>query len=126
MPGVSIQAASSAEPAAVLSKAVTRAADQLHIQRSLLARVLGISAATVSRLYASTYQLDQRRKEWELAILFVRAFRSLDSIVGEQETACRWLVSNNRALNGRPLELIAHTEGLVRVVHYLDASRSLV
>jgi len=126
MSGANLQAASSAEPAAVLSKAVTRAADHLRIQRSLLARILGISAATVSRLYSGSYQLDRRRKEWELAILFVRAFRSLDSIVGEQESACRWLASNNRTLNGRPLDLIAHTEGLVRVVHYLDASRSLV
>jgi phosphatidylserine/phosphatidylglycerophosphate/cardiolipin synthase-like enzyme len=107
-------------------KAVTRAADHLHIQRSLLAKVLGISAATVSRLYSGAYQLDQKRKEWELAVLFVRAFRSLDSIVGEQETACKWLASNNRGLNGRPVDLIANTEGLVRVVHYLDASRSLV
>jgi uncharacterized protein (DUF2384 family) len=126
MPRTSIQAASKAEPAAVLSKAVTRAADHLHIPRSLLAKVLGISAATVSRLYAGAYQLDEKRKEWELAVLFVRAFRSLDSIVGEQETACKWLASNNRGLNGRPVDLIANTEGLVRVVHYLDASRSLV
>jgi len=88
--------------------------------------VLGISAATVSRLYSGAYQLDEKRKEWELAVLFVRAFRSLDSIVGEQETACKWLASNNRGLNGRPVDLIANTEGLVRVVHYLDASRSLV
>ena len=29
-------------------------------------------------------------------------------------------------LNGRPIELISNTEGLVRVVHYLDASRGLV
>ena len=36
MSGTSIQAVSKAEPAAVLSKAVTRAADHLHIQRSLL------------------------------------------------------------------------------------------
>jgi len=126
MSGTSIQAVSKAEPAAVLSKAVTRAADHLHIQRSLLAKVLGISAATVSRLYSGAYQLDQKRKEWELAVLFVRAFRSLDSIVGDQETACKWLASNNRGLNGRPVDLIANTEGLVRVVHYLDASRSLV
>lgn len=76
-------------------------------------------AATVTRLYAGAYQLDQKPKEWELALLFVRAFRSLDSLV-------KWLASNNRALNGRPVDLISTTEGLVRVVHYLDASRGLV
>ena len=65
-------------------------------------------------------------KEWEFGLLFVRLFRSLDSIVGEESSARKWLDSDNRALNGRPIELISNTEGLVRVVHYLDASRGLV
>ena len=65
-------------------------------------------------------------KEWEFGLLFVRLFRSLDSIVGEESTARNWLTSDNRGLNGRPLDLISNTEGLVRVVHYLDASRGLV
>ncbi len=46
-------------------------------------------------------------KERELAILVVRAFRLPDSIVGEQEAACKWLASNNRRLDGRPIDLIA-------------------
>ena len=29
-------------------------------------------------------------------------------------------------LGGRPIDLISQTEGLVRVVHYLDASRAAV
>ena len=67
------------EPKAVLSRAVARAAERLGISRSLLARVLGLSPATVSRLFAGNYQLDPGRKEWEFALLFLRAFRSLDS-----------------------------------------------
>ena len=59
------------------------------------------------------------------ALLFVRLFRSLDSIVGEEGTARAWLNSDNKGLNARPIELISQTEGLVRVVHYLDASRGL-
>ena len=114
------------EAATVLSKAVARAAERLAISRSLLAKVLGVSPATITRLYGGEYQLDQNRKEWEFALLFVRAFRSLDSIVGEQGAARIWLNSENRGLNGRPIELIATTEGLVRVVHYLDASRGIV
>ncbi len=110
----------------VLSKAVTRAADQLDISRTLLAKILGLSAPTMTRLYNGQYQLDQGRKEWELALLFVRAFRSLDSIVGNEQTARDWLNSDNLALNGRPADLITQTEGLVRVVHYLDARRGIV
>ncbi|AWI75023.1 MAG: hypothetical protein CVU19_00515 [Betaproteobacteria bacterium HGW-Betaproteobacteria-13] len=114
------------EAASVLSKAVARAAEQLNVSRALLARVLGVSPATVTRLYSGDYVLDQGRKEWEFALLFVRAFRALDSIVGNESSARAWLNSENRALNGRPVDLIRSTEGLVRVVQYLDASRGLV
>ncbi|PLX73228.1 MAG: hypothetical protein C0607_14260 [Azoarcus sp.] len=114
------------EAASVLSKAVARAAEQLNVSRALLARVLGVSPATVTRLYSGDYVLDQGRKEWEFALLFVRAFRALDSIVCNESSARAWLNSENRALNGRPVDLIRSTEGLVRVVQYLDASRGLV
>lgn len=126
MTAITRPAPDAANAAAVLSKAVARAAERLGISRALLARVLGVSPATITRLYAGDYRLEQSRKEWEFALLFVRAFRSLDSIVGEEATARKWLNSENRGLNGRPIELIANTEGLVRVVHYLDASRGLV
>jgi uncharacterized protein (DUF2384 family) len=121
-----IQAGLQADPGTVLGKAVTRAADRLGLSRALLARIIGVSPATVTRLYDGRYRLDQGRKEWDFALLLVRVFRSLDSIVGNEGTAQKWLRSPNQALNGRPLELMTHTEGLVRVVHYLDASRGLV
>jgi DNA-binding XRE family transcriptional regulator len=115
-----------ADPASVLTKAVARAAERLAISRAALAKILGVSPPTITRLYNGTYTLDERRKEWEFALLFVRVFRSLDAIVGHEHTARRWLNSENRELRGRPEELIRQTEGLVRVVHYLDASRGLV
>lgn len=118
--------ASKPDASLVLTKAVTRAAERLGISRALLAKILGVSPATVTRLYSGDYKLDERRKEWEFALLFVRAFRSLDSIVGDEQTARNWLSSDNRALNARPIELLRQTEGLVRVVHYLDASRGLI
>jgi hypothetical protein len=115
-----------ADSSQILSKAVTRAAERLGISRALLAIVLGVSPATVTRLYSGQYKLDERRKEWEFALLFVRVFRSLDSIVGDEITARMWMNSENRGLNGKPIELIRETEGLVRVIHYLDASRGLI
>ena len=105
---------------------MARAAERLDVSKSLLAKVLGVSPPTVSRLYNGNYLLDPGRKEWEFALLFVRVFRSLDSIVGDESTARKWLNSENLGLNARPIELIRNTEGLVRVVQYLDASRGLV
>ena len=126
MSAIAQQTIKKPEAAAVLSKAVARAAERLDVSKSLLAKVLGVSPPTVTRLYSCNYLLDQNRKEWDFALLFVRVFRSLDSIVGDESTARKWLNSENRGLNGRPIELIRNTEGLVRVVQYLDASRGIV
>ena len=126
MPTISRQSKEKSEAAAVLSKAVARAAARLDIPQAMLAKVLGVSAPTISKLYSGEYLLSQGRKEWEFALLFVRVFRKLDSIVGDDSTARKWLTSENHGLNGRPIELIRSIEGLVRVVQYLDASRDLV
>lgn len=113
---------------AVLTKAVVNAAVALDLPKGKVARILGVSPATVSRLFASGYSLSPERKEWEFGILLVRLFRSLDSIVGGSgEDARRWLYSANASFSGKmPAELIDSTEGLVRVVTYLDACRSIV
>ncbi|MCF8155847.1 MAG: MbcA/ParS/Xre antitoxin family protein [Rhodoferax sp.] len=126
MPALAQQTTKKPEATAVLSKAVARAAERLDVSKSLLAKVLGVSPPTITRLYCGNYLLDQNRKEWDFALLFVRVFRSLDSIVGDESTARKWLQSENRALNAKPIELIRTTEGLVRVVQYLDASRARV
>ena len=126
MSAIAQQTTQKPEAAAVLSKAVARAAERLDVSKSMLAKVLGVSPPTISRLYRGNYLLDQNRKEWDFALLFVRVFRSLDSIVGDESTARKWLNSENRGLNARPIELIRNTEGLVRVVQYLDASRGIV
>ena len=126
MPSIASKITPKPQAGAVLSKAVARAAERLHVSKSLLAKVLGVSPPTISRLYSGSYLLVQGRKEWDFALLFVRVFRSLDSIVGDEATARQWLASDNRGLNAKPIELIRDTEGLVRVVQYLDASRALV
>lgn len=119
--------AANPEPGPTLSKAVTRAAGLLGLSQSAMAEVLGVSPATASRLHAGTYVLDPgRKKEWEHALLFVRLFRSLDAIVGHDDKARQWLSGRNLALNAPPAELMRTSEGLVRVVHYLDSARGRV
>ncbi|TAK37991.1 MAG: DUF2384 domain-containing protein [Lysobacteraceae bacterium] len=116
--------APAADPAAVLSKAVLRAADLLDLSQASLARVLGLSAASVTRLRQGKLQLDPDSKAGELGLLLVRLFRSLDSIVGNAEAARDWLRAPNLGLNGAPRELIVTPQGLVHVVDYLDAHRA--
>lgn len=113
--------------AQTLTKAVLRAAERLHISQQALAKILGVSASTVSRMSSGQYRLaSDRNKEWDFAVLFVRMFRSLDAIFGHNDTALQWLAGENLALHGKPAELIQSTEGLVRVLHYLDAYRGRI
>lgn len=109
---------------AVLSKAVVRAARLLGFSQGRLAEIIGISPATASRLFAGRWQLDPAQKKvWEHAALFARLFRSLDALLGHEAQAKTWLAGQHAALNGSPAELLRTTEGLVRVVGYLDAYR---
>ena len=111
------------QPEIVVTKAVQRAGSALGLNQRELGQVLGISEAKVSRL-GSTTQLDRKRKEFELAVLFVRLYRSLDAMVGGDDTkAALWLHADNHYLGQVPAEAIKTVEGLTSVVHYLDAMR---
>ena len=112
---------------AVITKAALRSADRLGLSNKVLARVLGLSEASVSRMGSGSYVLTEGQKAFELAVLFVRLFRSLDSILGGDEEAARsWIGSANTALGGRPVDLLQTLPGLIHVVGYLDARRALV
>ena len=115
-----------ADEAAVVTKGVMRAAGRLELPNRALAAVLGVSEATVSRMGAGAYQLDPAGKPFELAVLFLRLFRSLDAIVGGDVAVARaWLRNPNTALGAAPMRLIESVAGLVHVVAYLDARRAL-
>lgn len=119
--------ASSPERSVVISKAVSRAADLLGLSNAALARTIGVSESTASRLRGGNYPLRPGTKPYELALLLVRLFRSLDAIVGGDEISLRsWMGTTNHALRGVPQELVQTTVGLVAIVDYVDASRSRV
>lgn len=110
-----------------LTSAVLRVATLYQVSQSDLGRILGLSAATVSRMGAGRYLLDPEGKEWQLAALLVRLFRSLDSITGgNDELSKQWMRSYNTALGATPVSLLGEITGFVNVVQYLDASRAVV
>jgi hypothetical protein len=115
--------AAAPRPAAVLTKAVLAAAARLGLRSRHLAAVLGTSEASVSRLQYGR-ALDPVSKEGELALLFLRAYRGLDALVGGDDAKAQlWLRAENSHLGGVPAERIQTVEGLVDVVQYLDAMR---
>lgn len=112
---------------AVITKAVTAAAERLGLTARTLSAVIGVSEATVSRMKKLDFRLERGSKPFELAVLLVRLFRSLDAIAGGDEKVARaWMAADNRALGGKPAERIASVSGLTDVLAYLDARRALV
>jgi hypothetical protein len=112
---------------AILTKATLRAATLLGVTNKVLAKVLGVSEATVSRMQSGKYTLRPDEKSFELAVLFVRLYRSLDAIVGgDDAVAASWLKNRNTVLDSEPLALIQTASGLMNAIAYLDARRAVV
>ena len=111
---------------AVVTRAVLRAAGRLGVSNKVLGRIIGLSEATVSRMGSGSYTLSRGDKAFELAVLFIRLFRSLDAIAGGDEAvATAWLKNEHLVLGDMPLALIQSVPGLVNVLGYLDARRAL-
>lgn len=127
MPSYGPQPTARADSAAVVTKAVLKAATQLGMTNKALANVVGVSEATVSRMRAGDYRLQPGQKPFELAVMFVRLYRSLDAITGgDDAVASAWLRNRNTLLKDEPLALIQTVPGLVNVIQYLDARRAVV
>lgn len=113
------------EPEQILTKALLRAADALEVSVRELSMILGVSPSYIVKLKSGKSVLKAGSKKFELSALFVRVFRSLDAIVGGDESVARdWLRNENTALRGVPLERMKTVSGLVTTVEYLDQRRA--
>lgn len=120
------QPAPAVDTARVLTKAVLRTAELWQLKQDDLAELLGTSAASVSRLRGGQRTISGSA-ETQLAVLLVRIFRSLDSLLGgDAAQASLWLQSPNHHLRGVPLALMKSIPGMVHVAEYLDAMRGKV
>ena len=116
------------DEASVVSKALLRAAEALGLSSSELAGIIGTSESTLSRLrHRKRGPIPLGTKEGELALLFLRVFRSLDALVGGNESHAKaWLRAENHHVGGVPLRRMKKIEGLVDVAEYLDAMRGTI
>jgi Protein of unknown function (DUF2384) len=124
--GLEASGASAPDRSRVLTTAVSETARRLDMGPTDLSKIIGISQPSASRLLAGKYALKDGDKEWELAALFVRLYRGLYSIVGNNDQLAKdWLKSANRAFGGRPpFEAIQKAQGLVHACDYIDAHRA--
>jgi predicted transcriptional regulator len=112
-------------PGQIAAKAVFNAARELGLSQRDLARSIGVSEPSVSRMKGGGFALEG--KPMELALCIIRIFRALDAIAGGEAAVIRgWIANDNSDLGAAPKELIATATGLVDVMNYLDAARAPV
>lgn len=118
------QSSTGPSPEAVATKAVVRAGQHLGLSQADLADILHVSPATVSRMVNGQTALGLMGAEGQCALLFLRVFRSLDTLMGGRTDRARaWFHADNHHLGGVPAQVVRRIEGLARVAEYLDAMR---
>ncbi len=111
----------------ILAKALLNAAKILNITNTELSEIVDISESRLSKISNDKAQINPNRKEFELSLLFIRIFRSLDAITGgDNSVSSDWIRNNNTAINDIPLERIKKIDGLVNVLSYLDSRRARI
>jgi DNA-binding XRE family transcriptional regulator len=110
----------------LITKAFLRAGELLELSQKDLAEIIGVSEAGISRLANGSKSLPIKGKEWELALQFIRLFRSLGGVLGNETTMRAWMNSPNTALKGTPRDLVKTVPGLLNVIDYLDYHRGQV
>jgi hypothetical protein len=107
----------------VLTKAMLRAAHRLGLPLEAVARIIGPSEASLSRMAAGQRHLKIGTKPAELASLLIRLNDSLDALVGGSDRQrLLWMTSYNQAFHQPPRDAIERVEGLFNVVRYLDSA----
>ncbi|MBW4933069.1 MbcA/ParS/Xre antitoxin family protein [Marinobacter sp. F4206] len=109
----------STQDKALLSKALINAGKAFGFNQTELAEIVGRNRTGLVR-----DGIDPDSKAGELALLFIRLYRSVYALTGgEAEAMKHWINTENRYFEAIPRQLIRSAEGLVRVNYYLDAMR---
>lgn len=123
-----------ANDSAIVANAVIEACRFLGITQDQLANIIGVSRTTVTRIKKRSNDdladvaIASNSKAFELALLLIRVYRSLYSILGGNQPAMKhWMMTPNQHLdNQKPAELVQSALGLGRVIWYLDAMRGKI
>ena len=104
-----------------------QAVSLLGMKKTESASILGLNPSTINRHNNSNNGLVVDSKEFELALQFIRVYRSLFAIAGgDHKFMQHWFNTTNKYLKSSPKSLVSSVVGLVEVNQYLDAMRGKV
>jgi hypothetical protein len=116
------QTTSGDDKGAELTAAVFRAAERMEIGLPMLAKIIGTSYSTITRIRnGKGPQITPGNRDGDMAQLFLRLSLALDTMFpGQQASIKKWLSSHNQHLNFIPAQGIQSPQGLVHAVTYLE------
>ena len=107
------------EKSDVLGRSLLAAADELGISKSDVGAIIGRNRTTIDR-----NGVDPESKAGELALMFIRIYRSLFALMGgDRDNMRHFLQTENQGTRGVPAEQLHDIQGMVTVCTYLDAMR---
>jgi len=116
---MSLVAVQTVSKANVLAEALANAGKYLGLTQADLGEIIGKDRSAISR-----GQISPESKAGELALLFIRCYRSLYVLVGgNPEQMQHWMHTENLHTGGVPAEQVKTIQGLTAVLEYLDAIR---
>lgn len=110
----------------VIATALINLKELLQLSNEDICKIIGVHRNTLTRALKAQ-DIKVNSKEGELSLLLIRVYRSLFALNGgNKEAMTHWLRTNNRHIQGIPLELMKTVLGLSLVVNYLDAIRGKI
>jgi hypothetical protein len=101
----------------VLSQALLNAGKDVGLSQQQIGRMIGRDRTRLAKINPDS-------KHGELALLFIRIYRSLFALTdGDLNMMRIWMNTLNRGTCGVPAEQVQSAQGLVNVMEYLDAIR---
>jgi len=110
------------DDAELLAHAVFEAGAALGLGKQRVGEIIGKDRSSISR-----NGISPDSKPGELALILVRIYRSLYSLLGgDSGHMQQWMRSRNKGTGGVPGDQIRDVTGLVRVLQYTDAMRGKI
>ncbi|MEO1078379.1 MAG: MbcA/ParS/Xre antitoxin family protein [Pseudomonadota bacterium] len=107
------------KPSAILGRSLLAAAEELGVSKADIGAIIGRNRTSIHR-----NGIDPDSKAGELALIFIRIYRSLFALMGgDRDNMRHFLSTENRGTHGIPAKQLHNIQGMVTVCTYLDAMR---
>jgi plasmid maintenance system antidote protein VapI len=107
--------------AQVVSKAFMEAGNDLGLNGCQLAKTIGLSEATISRIRRGSCMITPDTKPYEMAMMVIRIHKAVMGIMKQDVSAAKaWMNTENEELKAVPARKICDIRGLVSVLAYAE------